>query len=770
MKPSDFSKDSELIFLFSLVSCCCASSEVVNLLNASMDTAFTGSMANWTCESGSFPSACISGDYELGVTWFPHTEDGHVGLWFVSTGGATPHSFTGTLQSPPIDVANYSSITLSFTIGVGGTSTCVSNFPTYDLVPLIYNAGVHAPDVLFPSKHVLSPALPIELTEVSFDINTSSFASTMSLAINRTTTNCSFMVRNFLISSSFCNSTAPISGKYESVCPTPPPTASPTVSEATTTASGSSGGGGGAPTISGQATTKASGSSSNESSGGGGGGGGAAIGGAIIAVVLVLLLVLAYVFRDKIRSKMGQGKSGGPMVSNRVFEHAKNHGANQDCDMYQDPAVYADPTKLLEHIREWSVELPRDAVKFTKELGHGEFGEVFLGTLKSRGKTIDCACKTLRKGAKEQDKLDFLSEAGIMGQFRHPNVVSLLGVVLDGSPNVIVLELMEEGALIGYLEEHRGGMKLEQQIRFGLDVANGMAYLASKLFVHRDLAARNILVNRDLTCKVADFGLSKSLDDDSEYFRSEGGKIPIRWTAPEAMAQKKYTTSSDVWSYGILLWEIMSGGERPYADMDNLKVVTEVDRGYRMPEPDNCPKALHRLMLRCWEADRRRRMEFADIAANLEARLVELSETGYLKIEADEDVDADTATDGGVIAPSEYGEPQNAAPAPVAPVRAAARLPAAAPGSDYRTESEATAPTPSARTTKVTPDEYGLPQDATNTDGDDSVALISKEDASLDEYAEPQDNMPIARGPVPAARGDANEPDTRRRLNTGEFC
>ena len=198
------------------------------------------------------------------------------------------------------------------------------------------------------------------------------------------------------------------------------------------------------------------------------------------------------------------------------------------------------------------------------------------------------------------------------------------------------------------------------RLTLGVEPTRIRRYLASKNFVHRDLAARNILLNSELTAKVADFGLSKSLDDESEcvaltsahsrplsntharahththththqprrsplalttwrspphrYFKSEGGKIPIRWTAPEAMAHKKYTTSSDVWSYGVLLWEIASEGARPYDGMDNLKVVTEVDRGYRMPAPRGCPVAVHKLMLRCWEVDRRTRCTFPEVS------------------------------------------------------------------------------------------------------------------------------------------------------------
>ena len=125
-----------------------------------------------------------------------------------------------------------------------------------------------------------------------------------------------------------------------------------------------------------------------------------------------------------------------------------------------------------------------------------------------------------------------------MCQFHHPNVIALLGVVLDKAPNMIVIELMPNGSLLSYLNKNKGEIPLARRMQMGLDIALGMAYLAGKAFVHRDLAARNILVAQDLTCKVADFGLSKEIDDNSDYFVSEGGKVPIKWTAPEAIQKR----------------------------------------------------------------------------------------------------------------------------------------------------------------------------------------------------------------------------------------
>lgn len=150
-------------------------------------------------------------------------------------------------------------------------------------------------------------------------------------------------------------------------------------------------------------------------------------------------------------------------------------------------------------------------------------------------------------------------------------------------------------------------------------IASGMKYLSDMGYVHRDLAARNILVNSNLVCKVSDFGLSRVLEDDPEAaYTTRGGKIPIRWTAPEAIAYRKFTSASDAWSYGIVLWEVMSYGERPYWEMSNQDVIKAVDEGYRLPPPMDCPAALYQLMLDCWQKDRNNRPKFEQIVSILD--------------------------------------------------------------------------------------------------------------------------------------------------------
>ncbi|XP_068174605.1 ephrin type-B receptor 3-like isoform X6 [Antennarius striatus] len=287
--------------------------------------------------------------------------------------------------------------------------------------------------------------------------------------------------------------------------------------------------------------------------------------------------------------------------------------------VYIDPFTYEDPN---EAVREFAKEIDVSCVKIEEVIGAGEFGEVCRGRLKLPGRReIIVAIKTLKVGYTDRQRRDFLSEASIMGQFDHPNIIRLEGVVTKSRPVMIVTEFMENGALDSFLRLNDGQFTVIQLVGMLRGIAAGMKYLSDMNYVHRDLAARNILVNSNLVCKVSDFGLSRFLEDDATdptYTSSLGGKIPIRWTAPEAIAYRKFTSASDVWSYGIVMWEVMSYGERPYWDMSNQDVINAVEQDYRLPPPMDCPTALHQLMLDCWVKERNLRPKFAQIVATLD--------------------------------------------------------------------------------------------------------------------------------------------------------
>uniref|UniRef100_A0A8C9ZZQ9 receptor protein-tyrosine kinase n=1 Tax=Sander lucioperca TaxID=283035 RepID=A0A8C9ZZQ9_SANLU len=287
--------------------------------------------------------------------------------------------------------------------------------------------------------------------------------------------------------------------------------------------------------------------------------------------------------------------------------------------VYIDPFTYEDPN---EAVREFAKEIDVSFVKIEEVIGAGEFGEVCRGRLKIPGKKENyVAIKTLKGGYTDKQRRDFLSEASIMGQFQHPNIIHLEGIITASCPVMILTEFMENGALDSFLRLNDSQFTPIQLVGMLRGIASGMKYLAEMSYVHRDLAARNILINSNLVCKVSDFGLSRFLQENSSdptYTSSLGGKIPIRWTAPEAIAFRKFTSASDVWSYGIVMWEVMSFGERPYWDMSNQDVINAIEQDYRLPPPPDCPTHLHQLMLDCWQKDRSARPRFADIVSALD--------------------------------------------------------------------------------------------------------------------------------------------------------
>uniref|UniRef100_A0A8B9N9T6 receptor protein-tyrosine kinase n=1 Tax=Accipiter nisus TaxID=211598 RepID=A0A8B9N9T6_9AVES len=275
---------------------------------------------------------------------------------------------------------------------------------------------------------------------------------------------------------------------------------------------------------------------------------------------------------------------------------------------YVDPHTYEDPNQAM---LKFTTEIPPSSITRQKVIGAGEFGEVYKGTLKRGKKEVPVAIKTLKVGYTEKQRVDFLSEATIMGQFCHHNIIRLEGVVSKCK--------QIRGRLLPFSQEKEGEFGVIQLVGMLRGIAAGMKYLANMNYVHRDLAARNILVNSNLVCKVSDFGLSRVLEDDPEAtYTTSGGKIPIRWTAPEAISYRKFTSASDVWSYGIVMWEVMSYGERPYWELSNHEVMKAINEGFRLPAPLDCPSAIYQLMMQCWQQERSRRPKFADIVSILD--------------------------------------------------------------------------------------------------------------------------------------------------------
>uniref|UniRef100_A0A8D2QBV0 Tyrosine-protein kinase n=1 Tax=Zonotrichia albicollis TaxID=44394 RepID=A0A8D2QBV0_ZONAL len=257
-------------------------------------------------------------------------------------------------------------------------------------------------------------------------------------------------------------------------------------------------------------------------------------------------------------------------------------------------------------------EIPRESLQLLKKLGNGQFGEVWMGTWNG---TTKVAVKTLKPGTMSPEA--FLEEAQIMKRLRHDKLVQLYAVVSE-EPIYIVTEFMSQGSLLDFLKDGDGRyLKLPQLVDMAAQIAAGMAYIERMNYIHRDLRAANILVGDNLVCKIADFGLARLIEDD-EYTARQGAKFPIKWTAPEAALFGRFTIKSDVWSFGILLTELVTKGRVPYPGMNNREVLEQVERGYRMQCPGSCPPSLHELMVQCWRREPEERPTFEYLQSFLE--------------------------------------------------------------------------------------------------------------------------------------------------------
>ncbi|KAG7508044.1 tyrosine-protein kinase FRK [Solea senegalensis] len=259
-------------------------------------------------------------------------------------------------------------------------------------------------------------------------------------------------------------------------------------------------------------------------------------------------------------------------------------------------------------------EIDRNSIKLLRKLGAGQFGEVYEGIW---NQTTAVAVKTLKPGT--MDAEDFLREAQIMKRLRHQKLIQLYAVCTIEEPIYIITELMKNGSLQEYLQKDKGStLRLCDQIEMAAQVASGMAFLEEQNYIHRDLAARNVLVGENNICKIADFGLARVFINESVYEAKQGTKFPVKWTAPEAIHDNKFSIKSDVWSFGVLLYEIMTFGQMPYPGMSNFQVVQKVPLGHRMPRPPNCPQVMYDIMMDCWKKDEHERPTFETLQWKLE--------------------------------------------------------------------------------------------------------------------------------------------------------
>eukprot|EP00731_Ephydatia_muelleri_P006930 Em0003g1178a len=298
--------------------------------------------------------------------------------------------------------------------------------------------------------------------------------------------------------------------------------------------------------------------------------------------------------------------------------------AESEVTIYCSPADCEDA--LYEQLKTHRItKIPPTEIESLNELGHGKFGDVHRGVWRNSRTITEVALKTLNPSTSSSDaKVKLLQEAAVMAQFKHPNVIQLYGIVIAGQNLTLVIELALKGDLRSRLVALMPTLPdlivpsdaPRTLLRYSQQVALGMQYLSNKSFVHRDLAARNVLVSKDDICKIADFGLSRDLSE-ANYYVSHGGMVPVKWTAPEAVLYKKYSSQSDVWSYGCLLYEIWSLGHKPFESVSNTDVIAKIEAGYRLPPPPGCPQMVYEIMIQCWNPDAHSRPVFRDMHLSL---------------------------------------------------------------------------------------------------------------------------------------------------------
>lgn len=296
-------------------------------------------------------------------------------------------------------------------------------------------------------------------------------------------------------------------------------------------------------------------------------------------------------------------------------------------------------------------EIKRSHITTMSVLGSGKFGDVYSAVLNERkGEGYSVAVKTTKE-ADGEGADEIRLEALVMAQLAdHVNVAELIGVVTSGTPLLLVLQIYENGSLLSCLKEKKfpgQDHELEGYLppstlttaRIAFEIAQGMAYIARALFVHRDLAARNILLDLNFVCKIADFGLSRGVktghqDDEEDYYRSENSAFPIRWTDPEALQAHKFTAASDVWSFGVVLMEIVQGGKRPYNHLRNDDVMKAVINGQTAPQPKKgCTDELYSIISQCWQLLPKNRPTFEQLIPDLEKQLEDAMKHSVVDLE-----------------------------------------------------------------------------------------------------------------------------------------
>ncbi|XP_034467480.1 focal adhesion kinase 1-like isoform X18 [Hippoglossus hippoglossus] len=284
--------------------------------------------------------------------------------------------------------------------------------------------------------------------------------------------------------------------------------------------------------------------------------------------------------------------------------------------------TYTMPSKYygLDQARDY--EIQRDRIELGRCIGEGQFGDVHQGVyISPENPALSVAVKTCKNSTSDSVREKFLQEALTMRQFDHPNIVKLMGVITE-NPVWIIMELCTLGELRSFLQVRKYSLDLATLILYSHQLSTALAYLESKRFVHRDIAARNVLVSTVDCVKLGDFGLSRYMED-SSYYKASKGKLPIKWMAPESINFRRFTTASDVWMFGVCMWEILMYGIKPFQGVKNNDVIGRIENGERLAMPPQCPPTLYSLMTKCWSYDPSKRPRFTELKTQLSTILEE---------------------------------------------------------------------------------------------------------------------------------------------------
>ncbi|XP_078789578.1 focal adhesion kinase 1 isoform X27 [Oryzias latipes] len=267
-------------------------------------------------------------------------------------------------------------------------------------------------------------------------------------------------------------------------------------------------------------------------------------------------------------------------------------------------------------------EIQRDRIELGRCIGEGQFGDVHQGVyIRTENPPLSVAVKTCKNSTSDSVREKFLQEALTMRQFDHPHIVKLMGVITE-NPVWIIMELCTLGELRSFLQVRKYSLDLATLILYSYQLSTALAYLESKRFVHRDIAARNVLVSTVDCVKLGDFGLSRYMED-SSYYKASKGKLPIKWMAPESINFRRFTTASDVWMFGVCMWEILMYGIKPFQGVKNNDVIGRIENGERLAMPPQCPPTLYSLMTKCWSYDPSKRPRFNELKTQLSTILEE---------------------------------------------------------------------------------------------------------------------------------------------------